>query len=316
MRFKQFLNEKKDISSFDEVISMILRDCKPFLRDCKQHGGQLVYRGLLMKDARGVPSAEINEPNVNVAHFNLHPVDRKPKDSSHSPSFNLVFNGGIQKAFGIENIRMKTVFGTGYAAEASNYGHLSFMFPKGNYKLLCSKKIQDSYSQYFMMLRDIRLELIRNDPDYNFSTQKLKSSLEEVMLILPNLTADEWVSNPEKYDNVFLEAFGNKGLELKDIKGSSELSQDILDSIGQLFKELYSIDTLYPAIASRSEILFYETDGYYTVPYKFIKNEMERRKIPYDSYETDGEGTEDRGPYTTHNELVDAFLMEALDLLS
>lgn len=143
--FKQFLNEDEAIT-FRELIE---RDCKPFLRESKQHG--LLYRGV---EERGIPidTALSIRPGVDTARANdliywekAVRKDRKPKDTrllQHN-----VLDGWFKKKFGF-GARSEAMFCLGETGKTllRQYGVPCVVFPIGEFQYVWSPIVKDLYN--------------------------------------------------------------------------------------------------------------------------------------------------------------------------
>lgn len=175
MRFKNFLNEgilikynketaKEDI---EEAIKLILKDCQPFLKECKIP----IYRGVM-----GVE---------DVLMKNTPRQDRRPKDM---PEYlHKILDSLFQEHFGWKP-RSSGVFCSAHLGQSQSYGNPFLFFPIGEYKYVFDSGIEDLY----VKLRD----------DYNIpfpkmsdkEWQKLKELLEDV----ENMLVRRWLNKVTK----------------------------------------------------------------------------------------------------------------------
>jgi hypothetical protein len=255
MNFRRFLAEQAELG-FDEVLNRIRRECNIFLRETDKP----LFRGLSMGDG-------------GHAFFSPHPKNRPPRDSGKHDVF--LFDGMIDAAFGIEEIRKHTVFATGDEGIAQDYGDVYFTFPVGKFKCLWSPSVKDSV-QDLTYWHDMKPTLYKKGIQMNGSTYKdLWSKLSKRYP-----TAGEWV-----YD---LDGDAEKVTRkvVADLEGgvvdnapadSYKILIDIITFVGKHHYRLGDIDS---AISSHNEILIYESNGYYSVPVDMVHSQMMLEKVP------------------------------------
>lgn len=259
MRFKAFLNEEKSLT-FNEVIERIKAECKPFLQ---QRGDLFLFRGM--------PSSFHDQ---NSAEFVPHPTNRTPKDSGEG--FNATFNAGIELAFGIKDVRKKSIFATGDRRVAVKYGELNHIFPKGDFKFLWADSIEDSYDSSNQITQLMIDELTKIDTQYVMinDRQSLDSFLYARMI--DDIGA---IHLPMKHiPAVILDKRIYSALSGYSDSAEKELRKrlpnariDIFAALKQVYSDLYQQDQLEFAIKSGNEILIHESDGYYRIPIDMLK---------------------------------------------
>lgn len=246
MRFKEFISES-ELDTVEEIRSAIHRDCAQYISDSD---GLPLYRGIGSKSS--------NHPT-----FSVHPKSRDAQASS--PWFNFMFNAGIDAAFGIEAVRKKSVFSTGQIAEARVYSNAGFFFPVGNYKFIFSNNIADSYVS--------DNELAKQVATYLSDELSVRARPTEIISIFHHLssagTERKWVSGDTKKGTRYI---------VRDVLGNSDetIYELLINAVKHVFGKHYATTNIKEAIQSNSEILFYETGGYYHVPIKWAMEEYEK----------------------------------------
>jgi hypothetical protein len=230
VRFKQFL-ESRDASFLDHL-EKVAETCAPFLDN--KVSTLFLYRG-----ARDI------EQQLT---FFAHRKTRTPRDSD--AGFNAMFNIGVESLTGVTNIRAKSVFATGNRYETTEYGDPYFFFPCGNFSLVYSKEVCDSYidSHVFYERMDQQLQIGRTTASImrNFSFRNPGVSIEEATLQM-------------KDQRVMEEVFSEVGVNISP--------SNFYDAIEHVFKSLSYVQASTPgvnkAIESGNEILVYESDGFW-----------------------------------------------------
>lgn len=240
MRFKNFLAEDSSLFSFDDVIKRIKVECKPFLA---QRDGLLMYRGI---------SRKVIQAKQSQAFFTRHPVDRPALDSG--PQFNAMFNLGVESAFGIEKVRTHSFFATGSVITTTTYGAPNYIFPKGDFEILWSPEIKDSYAQHQWITAKLGQALKKINVKY----YELDVYLDDAQLakLLEILSVNQNTPNEELVKLIY-SARANK---------FPSISNDIIAALKQVFQDLYRTDNLGAALRSEREIMIYKSKGYYTIP--------------------------------------------------
>ena len=132
MKFKQYLTESSGKTSFEDILNLIINNCQPFLKECKQSCG---------KNPRFLFSGRSGDKDYFIRNVrkNRTPMDM-PEDAHDA------FDDAFHKKFGIK-ARSNSIFVTGSKYMAENYGDTVYaIFPIGKYKYLWSPKFQDLYS--------------------------------------------------------------------------------------------------------------------------------------------------------------------------
>lgn len=255
MRFKEFLMEE----DFDLLagLSKIKEECGPFLHESD---GLFLYRGMKIDRER--------------VHFTPHVKQRSPRDSSRA--FNAFFNAGVELTYGIENIRPRSVFATGHKGDASEYGEIFFIFPKGEVKVLYSPMVEDSYladdelnksfAQYFGIESDNVLSAHKpKNAAMKIANAFLRIVVEsgnDVELAVKNILTNEALVEAA-FDDLTSKA-GRK-IEIGDVHFALQ----------NTFHENYAgRKDLLGAIRSNKEILIYESEGYYSVPLDAVNSHI------------------------------------------
>lgn len=267
MRFKQFLSEADEREmSFEDGCKAIARECKSFLKDSR---GLPLYRGIRL-GAEGLSGNFFYTP---------HPTNRVPKDSDGG--FNLMFNSMIELSHGIPQIRRTSYFATGSDLQADAFGLLCFIFPVGQTNILWSDDIKDSFDNDNPLLAKISNELNQTisvsglraiframdqqkvsllnstDKDRQAVYDIVKKTYETSLMLQPEdgLYKIEWVS-----------------LEGKDIH---LMLRQALKKAGLAF---YKEGPMRAAIDSQKEIIVYKSNGYYTISYNQVIEQMIEEK--------------------------------------
>jgi len=270
MRFKTFL-EDNDVKShvgsgtghgskirdglrFHEICLEIKQKCQPYLQ---QNPELPLYRG--------VPARFLKMSYIS------HPDERKPRDSGKG--FNFTFIAGYQLAHKIPSIRTRCVFATGNAPATAEYGELGFFFPAGEFKFGWSTEIEDSFDEE-EKINDL---LVRNFIKMNNSS---KASSQDIIDFIEDLawkiSPAQWVSNRnDQGEDITLRTVS----EQQDYKEIFSQVKGLYDRLVESFR--FTFDTLYidnenlnAAVKSKNEILFYQTDGYYMIPYSEVQLRM------------------------------------------
>jgi hypothetical protein len=238
MRFKTFLKEER-IVKIDDVLKRISDECQQFLKESK---ALPLYRGFGNKRN---PSPDIG------GTFLPHPEDRPALDSS--PDFNFMFNAAVDAAFGIRDIRKKSLFCTGDYQTAQQFGTINFIFPAGDIDYIWSPRINDSYDDSTKIKRDIISNLSKaiNDTELNDMMEYFSKR------VSPNDFADI-----AEEDTI---AMGIKDAMEGDRVPPTQAK--MANAFGNAINDLYENNNgLDKAIKSKNEILIYKSDGYYLLP--------------------------------------------------
>lgn len=234
----------------NDVADQINLNCKPFL---SQIGRLSMYRGM-----------DVSGDKKTLPTFSRHPPERAPRDSSLW--FNLMFNGIIHAAYGIEDVRYRSYFGVGDIGSAAAYGDIFRVYPQGDYEFIWSESIEDSVLSENTILYAI-VNALRNKGE-NITDGNLKTLFKKLSRFtststdLINGTLDdeiksciEFVSthtNSETFPQIFRECLEEAGLKL------------------------YKNTDISAALKSNNEIIIYKSDGYYTIPLAYAdKDEID-----------------------------------------
>ena len=127
MRLKNFMNEEKSKTEIgNEIIEIVKRDCKPFLKEMNK----IIWRGSYIKyiyDYKEITPRK----------------DRRPLDTASE--WHKWADDYFSKHFGWK-ARSEGVFATFDKIATMNYGNPYIFFPIGNYKYIYSPKILDFYN--------------------------------------------------------------------------------------------------------------------------------------------------------------------------
>ena len=260
MRFKQFITEatvKQPTKqpNFEKMMNLISVRCKPFLNAAKGH---LLYRGMMKE--RWV-KGELQHLDLSKLKQFEHPTGRKPRNSE--TPFNFMFNAGCEMAFGVENIREQSIFGSGNYFQAMVYGEVLLVFPIGKIKYISSRKIVDSIeTRKFLIDLTNRLE------------QPAKSGLMDAFGALAiKMTPHEWVLNPRQESG----------------SNDAEFNYRLAHELRKIYDEYYDTSGLDKMLAKKNEILFYESDGYFALPISVVLTEMKNKGVPVSDTDTNME---------------------------
>jgi hypothetical protein len=131
MKFKNYLNESIDIN---DIISLIEKDCKPFINDWKKHISRQYHKWLMS-----------GRKNRVVFEKKQVRQDRRPKDLPME--LHNFIDVWFQKKLGVK-ARSKSIFTSFNPNLADQYGTLHLIFPIGKYKAISSESIYDIYELY------------------------------------------------------------------------------------------------------------------------------------------------------------------------
>lgn len=185
MNFKQFLNEAVEIDEND-IISLIKRDCQPFLNEVKD---RLMFRGL--KKLSG---------NPNFVKLSVR-KNRIPRHSSMD--FHVYFNEAFEELHNVKNIRSRSIFGVGDQSTASTYGMTYAIFPIGDYTYWWSSSIGDSWIDFNDMYGEVTEESLYKFVDYgDYRDKGLNKALKtshEIFVLCDDYYAIKMTSNIDPY---------------------------------------------------------------------------------------------------------------------
>jgi len=241
MRLTTFINESSDYDHA-EIIDALLRTCMPYLKDRKfdQHYPEhQLYSGRNRGD--------------EVFFVDTIRSNREPKDTPQWMHRDLD-NRFFQK-FGVR-ARSNALFTTGSYSQASSYGDIYIIFPKGQYTVIWSDDIQDLYihikhiyteaigipDHYFDWDSDIGDMLERSDSDYDVDEYIENRSEEEYNKYYGEDTKGGiWTYTFDNYYEEDLKKMGIKRGHTRDIfiKGfkKEKIKDMLMDKYGSLFPD-------------------------------------------------------------------------------
>jgi hypothetical protein len=253
MRFKEFLVER-EISDLDSVVDQIRGNCKPFLKAAR---GRMLFRGI---PALNMKQDDLNELNTDTALYTPHPEDRPPKDSGRN--FNFMFNAGTEISYGIKNIRRKSVFATSNTELAARFGHEYFFFPAGDFKYMSSQEVKDSYEYSTNFWHQIGAYVGLKSGE--------AASLFQNLAIRYKDDPHEWINDTDGGEQVVQEL-------LADITSENipKLYEPLKTIVATIIGGEYDLnENFLKFVRKGTEMLFYETHGYYSIPSKMVMKRM------------------------------------------
>lgn len=135
--------EEKLVSQFNELKSIVSRDCQPFLKDMGGIDNILfhkpLYRGIAVADYKRLrlgPNSPIKEISIRT--------DREPKDTPGEVS--ALIDNWLLEHTGIR-FRSAGLFCTGRLFSATGYGVSVIVIPKGDYHYTWSINYKDMYEE-------------------------------------------------------------------------------------------------------------------------------------------------------------------------
>ena len=131
MRLANYILNEENISTGEELVKVLMRDCAPFVSDLAiDNFANFLYRGS-QKSFSGIISNK-NKPRK----------DRKPRDTPME--LHLRFDKLFQRKFGWK-VRSSGVFATPDIYSVEEYGIFYLFFPIGKYRYVWSPEISDLY---------------------------------------------------------------------------------------------------------------------------------------------------------------------------
>ena len=233
MKFLDYIDESvSDIVTSSDIISMLKRDCMPFIKEI-QSCVRLLYRGSL-REYEGIVKITARS-------------NRIPKDSPLK--MHNYFDKLFEQKFGWK-ARSEGVFATSDSNEAGNYaittagiqtGNVYLFFPIGQFEYVFSHRIHDffNFSRFLFPTWKTGPENIEN-----FKLNKFKESVYSLLSILRVTRV---------YD--------------KEIEGNTD-PESISKIVSREMIDTYTDRGLSRAIASNSEISF-KCKEYYLVNYEY-----------------------------------------------
>lgn len=238
LRFKKFLQESQ--MDLHDVADLINLNCKPFLSEA---GQRFMFRGMdVAGDRKTLP-----------AH-SRHPPEREPRDSL--PWFNLMFNGIIHAAYGIEDVRYRSYFAVGDIGSAAAYGDIFRVYPQGDFEFIWSESIEDSVLSENTILYAL-VNALRNKGE-NITDGNLKTLFKKLSRFTSTSTdlIDGTLDDEIKSCIEFVSTHTNS-------ETFPQIFRECLSDAGNL---LYRTSDMLAALKSNHEIIIHKSDGYYTIP--------------------------------------------------
>jgi len=272
MNFKNFLLESPSKYNFEQGCKQIKQHCQPFLT---ASNGQPLYRGTPRIRTTISNKSGYTEDKMEHISFINHPENRTPRNSDQL--FNNVFNGMIDLAFGVKNIRRKSIFATGNLDEALAYGTAHFCFPKDNFKFINSPKILDSFSDESSILKHLKNEMYTSFP----KDKKLKYDVIRAFAYVCDLGDPVDFFNGDKS---LRKAFNNIFKIEVPIELEVEPYEIFISALKKTGLDLYSDTDISKAIKNKHEILIYESNGYYMVPFPLVLSQLDQKIANLENY--------------------------------
>jgi hypothetical protein len=137
MKLREYLIEEYDDDNFNDIISIIKKDCKKYIKEL------ISYDKILF---RGLDKLPRNTSSIRKNFWKVKPrKDRTPGDTPEELHNYLDLQ--FKKKFGWK-ARSEGVFCSRSRSTTYNYGSPYFVFPIGDYKYLYSNKITDLFVHF------------------------------------------------------------------------------------------------------------------------------------------------------------------------
>ena len=245
LRFKKFLQESQ--MDLHDVADLINLNCKPFLSEV---GRLSMYRGMdVSGDRKTLPSSS------------RHPPEREPRDSS--PWFNLMFNGIIHAAYGIEDVRYRSYFAVGDIGAAAAYGDIFRVYPQGDFEFIWSESIEDSVLSENAILYAI-VNSLRNKKQ--FVTDLMIKNLFKV-LSKRTSTSNDLLDGTLDDEITFCIQELSAGIDSPATPINSQTFPQVFkECLAEVGNKFYRTSDISAALRSNHEIIIHKSDGYYTIP--------------------------------------------------
>jgi hypothetical protein len=275
-RLQQYiLNEEED---FDEIKSLLLKNCKPFLRDWKKRSDNLYLRRVLNQAFSGSYIEKTARKN------------RKPRDTH--PSIHNYWDKLFQKKFGWK-ARSEGVFA--WITPTTTFYRENFFFPIGKYKILYSPNINDLYvsteareleSDILMYNKNFQFESIDQEGYYEYRGKKVKADIKDLktylkmqdrsfhkkdLIWIPSEKTSKEKTVTQKYEKIDIKDFmsGNRvTLSIVQIKSHVEDDEAVFyvwkDLVKQIIERLYKETTIDKISVVLRESMV-KCDKYYVV---------------------------------------------------
>lgn len=161
----KYIKNFKESSEHVDVISILERDCKPFLDELSKYQSNLIFRGY----------------DTIIRDFELitAPKNRKPKDMNPIVSDKL--DNLFFEYFGYY-LRSEGVFATKVEYVTETYGHGYIFFPKGEYKYFWNKDVEDLYARLSddsSWYYDYSTGLIGYDKEYDLELEEIVNGYQD-----------------------------------------------------------------------------------------------------------------------------------------
>lgn len=222
MKFQKYIIEANEISTL-EILTILERDCKPFIKDfvATNQPTKFLYRG-------------VKGSNKSILKKTVR-SDRRPLDMANAT--HRLLNEYFEDKFGIP-LRSKSAFVNPNYAVADNYGRAYIFFPIGKYEIYWSDEIKDLYNH------------VSKSPDtiYFKSINRMSDSLYNILYKKAHndkyVTFDEW---KEKYIEEFDKKQEKVFKKLVDKYKKGDLRGALLSNneIMVTCKEYYLIPEMY-----------------------------------------------------------------------
>ena len=145
MRFKYFIESKDTEGISDDIVKLIKKDCKPYLKDFDRIWNQTFFFSGRMT-------------NTYFKKVTLR-QDRKPRDTPLE--IHDFIDNWFYKKFGIK-ARSNVIFCYLDVYKVSNYGKPHVIFPIGKYTAISSNRVNDLYDEVESSLVDLNTKRDRS----------------------------------------------------------------------------------------------------------------------------------------------------------
>lgn len=126
----------EDSNSFDKIVELLERDCKPFLDEIMKNDGHVIFRGSRPSHNEEIDDLDIYKKTVRA--------DRKSLDTNSEIS--NIFDDIFEKKFGVRP-RSCGVFTTKNYQTTSAYGMRYIFVPIGEYKYYWNPSFDDLFTK-------------------------------------------------------------------------------------------------------------------------------------------------------------------------
>lgn len=265
--FKTFLEREEienpeDTHDIDEVIDLIKRDCAQYVVAISRAArNKLLYRGFDIGPSRQFLAVP-------------HPKNRPAMSSSQSvvAFFDSIIDAGRQ----VEKIRGRSVFASSERSVAGDYGRVFYFFPRGDFEFVYSNIVRDAYDEEYDMFAYLR-EILLPTVDSMDGIQAIKKFFGELAAEWPDKHAND-LSNEQLLPILTHHLYDSEWGVTIDNEFIRHFRRCIVKT-GEHFYKYGAPEDLGYAIASRNEIMFFKTDGYYLVAEEMISKEELRQRL-------------------------------------